>query len=60
MFHLFSQFENVIRVDIIMDKYTSLSKGYEFIFMEKYSDAVIATQQFNNCLFQSRYLQVRF
>jgi ELAV-like protein 1 len=60
LFYLFNQFGNVTRVDIIMDQNTGLSKGYAFVFMENYSDALIAIQQLNNSLFHGRYLQVRF
>ena len=36
LFKLFSQYGNVLRVDIIMDHNTGLSKGYAFVFMDEY------------------------
>jgi RNA recognition motif-containing protein len=60
LFNLFSQYGNVLRVDIIMDRNTGLSKGYAFIFMEEYTGALTAIEQLNNSLFHGRYLQVRF
>ncbi|CAF0950178.1 unnamed protein product [Adineta steineri] len=57
---LFSEFGHVSRVDIIMDNNTGLSKGYGFIQMEKYDEALRAIEQLNNYQFHGRYLQVRF
>jgi len=57
---LFSEFGHVLRVDIIIDKNTGLSKGYGFVLMDNYDQALIAIQQLNNYQFHGRYLQVRF
>jgi len=60
LYQLFNKYGDVSRVDIIMDNNTGLSKGYGFVLMNKYNEALIAIQQLNNYQFHGRYLQVRF
>jgi len=60
LYQLFNKYGDVERVDIIMDNNTGLSKGYGFVLMNKYNQALTAIQQLNNYLFHGRYLQVRF
>jgi len=43
-----------------MDRNTGLSKGYAFVTMEKYNEALNAIEQLNNYLFHGKYFQVRF
>jgi len=60
LYRLFSEYGHVSRVDIIMDNNTGLSKGYGFVLMDKYDEALRAIEQLNNSQFHGRYLQVRF
>ena len=60
LYSLFSQFGDVSRVDIIMDNKTGLSKGYGFVLMNKYDQAVRAISHLNHFPYNGRYLQVRF
>jgi hypothetical protein len=60
LYKLFSEYGHVSRVDIILDNNTGLSKGYGFVLMDKYDEALRAIEQLNNSQFHGRYLQVRF
>lgn len=60
LYSLFSQFGPVVRVDIIVDFSTGLSKDYAFVTMSHYDQARQAIEQLNNVVFHGRHLQVRF
>jgi len=59
LYWLFSLFGRVLRVDIIVDLKTGLSKGYAFILMEDLNSAQQAIFELDNIPYNGRHLQVR-
>ncbi|KAI0984317.1 hypothetical protein GJ496_010953 [Pomphorhynchus laevis] len=57
---LFQRYGRVIRVDIIRNLTTGQSKGYAFVTMVSYDQAVAAITALNGSEFSGRKLQVRF
>lgn len=55
---LFSEYGEVININLITDKYSGQSKGFGFVEMSKQEDAEEAIKALNGCLMQDRNLKV--
>ncbi|XP_022657447.1 ELAV-like protein 1 [Varroa jacobsoni] len=60
LFHLFAQYGTVEKASVIQDKMTMKSKGYGFVTMQNYSEAVWAIEQLNGFHYAGKPLQVSF
>jgi RNA recognition motif-containing protein len=55
---LFEQAGEVVNCDLILDKFTSKSRGFAFVEMASQDDANKAIEQYNGQDFQGRNLRV--
>lgn len=60
LWQLFSQYGTIQKVNIIRDSSTGLSKGYGFISMSNYDEAIWAIENLNGFRYAGRPLQVSF
>lgn len=55
---LFKQAGSVVSCQLMLDKFTSRSRGFAFVEMESHEEAVSAVEMFNEQDFQGRALRV--
>lgn len=60
LWQLFAQYGSILKVNIIRDSTTGAGKGYGFVTMAKYDDAIWAIEALNGYQFAGRPLQVSF
>lgn len=60
LFQLFSQYGTVEKAAVIRDKMTTKSKGYGFVTMPNYNEALWAIDQLNGFQYAGKPLQVSF
>ncbi|XP_076304267.1 ELAV-like protein 1 isoform X2 [Tachypleus tridentatus] len=60
LWQLFSTYGTVQKVNVIREAATGISKGYGFVTMLNYEDAVLAIESLNGFLYAGKPLQVSF
>lgn len=55
---LFSEYGEVVNINLISDKYSGQSKGFGFVEMSKQAEAEEAIKALNGCLVKGRNIKV--